>query len=93
MEPIKIRYQDERGIIYDLDKVSLVRRKAGTVSGDHIHPEEEVLFLTKGEAEITIDGQVETAKAPAKFCFGANSRHKIKAITDIEFIYYQLPLQ
>lgn len=86
IEPLPILKSDERGIIYDCDKVRFLARKKGTTSGDHIHPEPETLYLVSGTAKLTVDDRTETITAPVKISLEGNVRHKLFALTDIEFI-------
>ncbi len=51
---IKINKLDERGIIYDCDKVKFISRKKGTISANHMHNVPETFYLVSGEIELTI---------------------------------------
>jgi mannose-6-phosphate isomerase-like protein (cupin superfamily) len=65
---LKLIKSDERGEVWDCDKLNFVSRKKGSVSGDHIHEANnfEILYLIKGEIELTVDKETQVVKAPAK---------------------------
>ncbi len=86
IDKIKITKKDDRGIIYDCDKVGYIFRNKGTISANHIHEEAETLYLVQGEIELTIENETETAKAPIKVHIEKNIYHKLIALTDIVII-------
>ena len=51
IEKLKIIKSDERGIMYDCDKLNFISRKKGTINADHSHNDPEILYLVKGEAK------------------------------------------
>ncbi len=63
---IKINKLDERGIIYDCDKVKFISRKKGTISANHMHNVPETFYLVSGEIELTIGDKTKIVKAPIK---------------------------
>lgn len=86
IENIKITKFDDRNVIYDCGKSSFISRKKGSVSANHTHEQCEVVFLVKGEAELTIGKETQTVKAPVKFESPPNVYHKLIALTDIELV-------
>ncbi len=86
LNEIKIIKSDERGIIYDCGNSSFISRKKGTVSADHIHNDPEIVYLIKGEIELTIGDETQIVKAPIMFKTGSNVYHKLIALTDIELV-------
>ncbi|MFA5954547.1 MAG: cupin domain-containing protein [Patescibacteria group bacterium] len=86
VQEIKIFKSDERGIIYDCDKVKFIARKKGSISADHVHDGLEVHYLFKGEIELTVGSETKIVKAPAKITIQPNEYHRILALTDIEII-------
>ena len=66
IEEIRITKKDERGIIYNCDKVGFIIRKKGAISADHTHQEAESLYLVNGEVEITVENETALMKAPSK---------------------------
>ncbi|MCH8741868.1 cupin domain-containing protein [Patescibacteria group bacterium] len=86
IEDIKIIKSDDRGIIYNCGKSSFISRKKGSVSADHTHEEREVVFLVKGEVELTIGKETQIVKAPIKFETAPDVYHKLIALTDIELV-------
>lgn len=87
IKEIKITKEDERGIIYNCDKVGFIIRKKGTISADHTHEEAEALYLVNGEVEITVENETALMKAPSKILIEKNVYHKLIALTDIEIIH------
>ena len=88
IEKLKIVKSDERGIIYDCEKMNFLIRKKDTISSDHTHFEEEDIFLVEGKIELTVGTETEKVEAPVKIEVPANIYHKIIALTDIKILYY-----
>ena len=86
LNKIKIIKSDERGIIYDCGNSSFITRKKGTVGADHIHNDPEIIYLVKGEIELTINNETKIVKAPIMFKINSNVYHKVVALTDIDFV-------
>ncbi|MCK5413466.1 MAG: cupin domain-containing protein [Candidatus Pacebacteria bacterium] len=86
IEKIKITKEDDRGIIYDCDKVGYIFRNKGTISANHTHEEAETLYLVQGKIELTIKNKTEIVKAPIKVRIEKNVYHKLIALTDIIII-------
>jgi len=58
---------------------------------EHFHPQEEVYEVTEGELEVTIDGEVQVAKAGIVAIVPANVRHSVKALSDGRAIIVDFP--
>jgi len=86
LHDIKIIKSDERGIIYDCGKSSFISRKKGTISANHKHEDPEIVYLVKGEVELTIGDETQIVKAPIMFKTNSNVYHKLVALTDIELV-------
>ena len=86
LHEIKIIKSDERGVIYDCGKSSFITRKKGTIGADHTHEDPEIIYLVKGEIELTIGDETQIVKAPIMFKIGSNVYHKVVALTDIDFV-------
>ena len=86
LHDIKIIKQDERGMIYDCGKSSFISRKKGTISANHKHKDPEIVYLVKGEVELTIGDETKIVKAPVMFKADSNVYHKLVALTDIELV-------
>jgi mannose-6-phosphate isomerase-like protein (cupin superfamily) len=86
LHEIKIIKQDERGTIYDCGKSSFISRKKGTVNAGHKHEDPEIIYLVKGEVELTIGDETGIVKAPVMFKIDSNVYHKIVALTDIDLV-------
>ena len=86
LEEIKIIKSDERGIIYYCGKSNFITRKKGTISANHSHEDNEIIYLVKGEAELTIGSETKVVKAPIMFETPPNVYHKLIALTDIDLI-------
>jgi len=88
IKKLAIVKSDERGIIYNCEKVNFLSRKKDTISSDHAHPEGEDIFLVEGEVELTVGDKTQRVKAPVKIELPANIYHKIIALTNIKLLYY-----
>ena len=86
LNKIKIIKSDERGIIYDCGNSSFITRTKGTVGADHTHEDHEIIYLVKGEIELTIGDETQKVKAPIMFRINPNVYHKVVALTDIDFV-------
>ena len=86
LEKIKVIKSDERGTIYNCGKSSFISRKKGTISGNHSHKDPEIIYLVKGEVELTIGDETKIVKAPIMFKTNSNVYHKLVALTDIQFV-------
>lgn len=86
LNEIRLIRSDERGVIYDCGKSSFLSRKKGTMSANHKHKDPEILYLVKGEVELTINEGTEIVKAPVMINIDANVYHKLIALTDIEIV-------
>ena len=88
IKKLPIVKSDERGIIYNCEKVNFLVRKKGTISSDHSHKEAENIFLVEGKIELTVDNETKKVEAPVKIEILPNIYHKIVALTDIRILYY-----
>lgn len=86
IKDLEIIKSDERGIMYNCDKVKFLFRKKATINANRSHEDLEVLYLVKGEAKLTIGDKTKTVKAPIKIEIPRNTCHKLVALTDIELI-------
>lgn len=83
IKEIPIIRKDERGAMYNCDKLNLIQRKKGTISADHTHEDKEILYLIKGEIELTIGDETKIVKAPSKIEIEPNQYHKLVALSEI----------
>ncbi|MGH9742374.1 MAG: cupin domain-containing protein [Candidatus Acidiferrum sp.] len=67
--------------------------KRGASIHEHCHPQEEVYEVVEGELEVTIDGEVQIARAGLVAIVPSNSRHSIKALTDGRAIIVDYPVR
>ena len=86
LNEIKIIKSDERGIIYDCGNSSFITRKKGTIGANHTHEDQEIIYLVKGEIELTVGDETKIVKAPIMFKINSNVYHKVVALTDIDFV-------
>lgn len=86
LHEIKIIKQDDRGIIYDCGKSNFISRTKWTISANHIHNDDETIYLIEWEIELTIDQETQITKAPIMFTIKGNTYHKLVALTDIKLI-------
>lgn len=83
---LSIIKEDERGVIYDCDKLNFIKRHKGTVSANHTHKDAETLYLVDGTVELTIDKETKTLSAPLKIQIQSLQYHKLIALTDISLL-------
>jgi mannose-6-phosphate isomerase-like protein (cupin superfamily) len=86
LQEIKIIKSDERGIIYNCGKSSFITRRKGTISANHTHEDNEIVYLVRGEVELTIGDETQIVKAPIMFETAPNVYHKLVALTDIDLV-------
>ena len=84
--PLKKIKSDDRGVIYDCDKVGFIVRQKGSISANHSHSMAETLYLVCGQVELTIGDKVQKVIAPAKIDIKGGDFHKLVALTDIMII-------
>ena len=82
----------------DSDKLLLIKRKKGTISGGHYHTgknpmkDPEIILIIDGEMEMTFrniktkEEMIEIYNRPIMFKISPYIYHKIKALTDVIFI-------
>ena len=83
LKKIKIKKTDERGVMYDCDKLYFIERKKGSISANHSHSDSEILYLLRGKISLLIDKEKKFVKAPIKIDIPSNKFHKLVATTDI----------
>jgi len=86
LKELKILKSDDRGAIFDCDKVKFIRRKKCSVSADHSHEDNEILYLVNGEIELTIADETNIISVPTKIVIPPNVYHRILALSDIGMI-------
>ena len=86
---IQILRSDDRGVMYNCDKLHFIVRKKDTTSADHTHEKGEVLFLINGEMELTVGDETRVVKAMSKIKIPPNTYHKLIALTDIGLLEYR----
>ena len=86
IQELRIAKSDERGIMYDCDKLRFIARKQGSISANHAHEDGEILYLVKGEIELTVGEETHTVRAPAKIEIPGSIYHKLIALSDIELL-------
>src|SRR6201995_2929039 len=63
----------------------------GSSIHEHFHPEEEVYEVIEGELEVTVDGEVQIARAGIVAIGSSNVRHSVRALTDGRVIIVDHP--
>ena len=88
IKKLDIIKSDERGTIFNCEKINYLTRKKHTISSDHTHAEGEEVFLVEGKIELTVGDQTKEVEAPIKIEIPPNVYHKITALTDIRILYF-----
>lgn len=86
LQELRIIKSDQRGIMYDCDKLKFVSRKKGSISANHEHPDEEILYLLRGNIALTVGKKIQQVSAPTKIKIAGNTYHQLIALSDIEFL-------
>jgi quercetin dioxygenase-like cupin family protein len=83
---LSIIKSDERGVVYDCEKLNFVSRRKGSISGDHKHDSLDILYLVKGEFELITSKEKKTLSAPCKIEIEPGLHHTFVALTDVDFL-------
>ncbi len=86
---IKLIKENEKGKVYQIDDLKIYYRNKNTVSGDNSKNIKETIYLIAGSAEITVKDTTWITEAPAKIEIPAKTYHKIKALSDINFVLFE----
>ena len=86
LKELRIIKSDERGIMYDCDTLKFISRKKNTISADHSHEDPEILYLVRGEIELTIGEETKKGSAPIRIAIPPHTYHKLVALSDIELL-------
>lgn len=60
--------------------------KAGSPLPEHTHPHEQVLNVTGGTIEFTVEGQTQIVESPSSIIIPSNAVHSGKCLTDCTLI-------
>jgi len=83
IKQLKTIKSDQRGIMYNCDKLNYIERKKDTISADHSHEDQEILYLVKGKIQLTIGNETRVIETPARIEIAPDTYHKIRALSDI----------
>lgn len=72
---------------------SFLEVKAGSVSAEHAHPQEQVAMLTEGEFELTIAGEPVRFGPGMLIMIPSHTPHSGRAITDCKLIDIFTPVR
>ena len=86
LSPLPILKSDDRGVMYNCDTLKCVVRKKGSISGNHIHSDPEILYLVSGSATVTVGDETTVVEAPMKIQIPGNIHHQLFADSDIIFL-------
>ena len=86
LKELSVIKSDERGIIYGCDNLKFISRKKDTISANHSHEDQEILYLIRGEVELTIGKERKKVSAPIRIDIPQNTYHKLVALSDIELL-------
>lgn len=82
-EDVKILEHYQGCIAYDCDAMYYIRLDKGATASDHIHEDEEIIYLMEGEAEMILGDAVQKISAPIKITIPPNTYHKFTALSDL----------
>ena len=86
---IKIIKENDKGKTYQTDDFKILYRYKDKIAGDNSENVEELIYFIAGSAEITLKNKTWIVTSPAKVEFPAKTYHKIKALTNINFILFE----
>lgn len=89
LKNIPVVKSDNRGIVYDCDRVSYVDVKKGSISKEHSHNIVENIFLLKGRAQLIVGDRKLVIDSPKKIIIPKNANHELKALTNITLVFYK----
>ncbi len=88
-----IYYQGPTDMLQVFEGGSL-RLNAGTEPhAPHKHPEEEIMIVTEGSGEISVEGKVTAVRAGSMMYTGGNRLHGVKNTGDTPLLFYYLKWQ
>jgi len=87
---IKLLNKNEKGRTYQAEDFKILYRNKGTVAGDNEINVHEVIYFITGSAEVTLEDKTWTVQSPARVEFLEKTYHKIKALSDISFIIFEV---
>lgn len=87
IENIPLLKQDDRGAMYDCGELKFIWTRQGATRANHIHEDtEEILYLVRGEVELTLGEEISHVTAPAKITIPPNTYHKLLMLTETEIL-------
>jgi len=79
---IEIIEESEGLRAYNCGGVCYIELDKGAIASDHIHDDQEIIYLVKGKAEYTIGDKKRVIEAPTKIVIPPKTYHKFVALTD-----------
>lgn len=67
---------------FQCSSVCFIELKKRAVVSDHTHKEKEIIYLMKGQAELTLEGKTQKIEAPVEITVAPGEYHKFVALTD-----------
>jgi len=86
---VKLVNENEKGKTFVAGEFKILYRYEGTIAGDNSENVYELIYFITGSAEVTLNDETWVIESPAKVEFPAKTYHKIKALTDINFILFE----
>lgn len=83
LKKVKILEQYNGCITYDCDTIYYIRLNKGAIASNHVHDDQEIVFLMEGEAELILGDKIQNVKAPIKITIPPKMYHKFTALTDL----------
>ena len=86
-----VGYSSAEGPVVEGERiqVGLISMKRGTVARPHSHPNEQWIYLIKGKARASVDGQPERIVGPGTLVYlPAYIVHYMQALPDEEIVFF-----
>lgn len=81
--------KEKEGVkVYQGNNCRIYYGEENKVFGDNNTNPKELIYLLKGELEVTIEDKIKLFKAPEKIEIEANTYHKLEAKTNVIFEVY-----
>jgi quercetin dioxygenase-like cupin family protein len=86
-----VGYSSAEGPVVEGERiqVGLISMKRGTGARAHTHPNEQWIYLIKGKARVSVDGQAERIVGPGTLVYlPANIVHYLQALPEEEVVFF-----
>ena len=69
-----------------MQQIKIYFERKNTISANHSNEDQEILYLIRGEIELTVGKERKKVSAPIRIDIPPNTYHKLVALSDIELL-------